>query len=325
MQSTDRRIGRIPTGKTLLSLALAASLLVGLSACSDDEEKKAEDDATTQDAGKRERPDRPAVTAAQPRQAPQVPTVVATADAALIEVLSGKQRTAEERARDQYRHPLETLQFFGIHRGSKVIEIDPGAGWYSAILSPFVHNIGSYSGAVIDETLPGVPEWIAPDNAALKQRFASDRTSYDFKRPILRKYNPDQPVFGTPGSADAVLSFRNAHNWINEGDAPAYFKGFFDVLKSGGTLGIVDHRANPGAATDGSTGYVTEQQIIELATAAGFRMVGKSEINSNPKDTKDYPDGVWTLPPSYALKDQDRAKYAAIGESDRMTIKFVKP
>lgn len=324
MQSNARPFGKTPIARTLLSLALAVGLL-GLGACSDDEEKPAEPDPTAQEAAKPDTPQRRDVTAAPPRQPPQVPTVVATSDAVLIKVLAGAQRTDVERARDQYRHPLETLQFFGITRGSKVVEIDPGAGWYSAVIAPYVHNVGSYSAAVVDESLPGVPEWIAPDNAALKQRFAADRNSYDIKRPIMRKYNPDQPVFGTAASADAVLSFRNAHNWISEGDAPAYFKGFFDVLKPGGTLGIVDHRANPGAATDGSSGYVTEQQIIELATAAGFRMVGKSEINSNPRDTKDYPDGVWTLPPTYALKDQDRAKYAAIGESDRMTIKFVKP
>lgn len=320
MQSTDR-----PFGKTMLSLAFTAALLAGLSACSDSEET-AQTQADAQDKDKSaEKREGPAVTAVQPRQAPQVPIIKATSDGRLEKILVGPQRTDAERARDQYRHPMETLQFFGIDRGKNVIEIDPGAGWYSAILSPMVHSIGSYYAAVVDDTLPGVPAYVATDNAALKQRFVSDRSSYDVKRPVIRKYNPDQPVFGPAASADMVLSFRNAHNWIAEGDAPAYFKGFFDVLKSGGTLGIVDHRANPGPATDGVLGYVTEQQIIELATAAGFRMVGKSEINANPKDTKDYPDGVWTLPPSYALKDVDRAKYAAIGESDRMTIKFVKP
>lgn len=320
MQSTDR-----PSGSTVLSMALAAALLAGgLAACSDDDTPPTETDAQQADKAPATR-DGPAVTAVQPRQPPQVPITQATADSRLEKVLVGPQRTAAERARDQFRHPMETLQFFGIDRGKNIIEIDPGAGWYSAILSPMVKSMGSYYAAVVDDTLPGVPAYVAKDNAALKQRFASDRSSYDATRPLLRKYNPDQPVFGRPGSADMVLSFRNAHNWIAEGNAPAYFKGFFDVLESGGTLGIVDHRANPGPATDGVLGYVTEQQIIELASAAGFRMVGKSEINANPKDTKDYPDGVWTLPPSYALKDKDRAKYAAIGESDRMTLKFVKP
>ena len=132
------------------------------------------------------------------------------------------------------------------------------------------------------------------------------------------------PAFGEPGSADLVLTFRNAHNWIGNGTAPDYFSAFFDVLKSGGVLGVTDHRAK-GDATDGKSGYVTEQQIIGLATAAGFQLVARSEINANPRDTKDHPNGVWTLPPSNNHDAVDAAKYKAIGESDRMTLRFVKP
>jgi predicted methyltransferase len=122
-----------------------------------------------------------------------------------------------------------------------------------------------------------------------------------------------------------VLTFRNVHNWVPAGTAPAYFKAFFDALKPGGVLGVVDHRAKGDAPTDGSTGYVTEQQVIDLATAAGFTLAERSEINANPKDTTDHPKGVWTLPPTLALGDVDKDKYTAIGESDRMTLKFVKP
>lgn len=310
------------SAKPLVSLALCAALLVGLGACSGDEEQAAESQSeANEDAAPKERSGAVAV---QPH-APQIPTVQATADMRLDKVLAGPQRTAEERARDVYRHPKETLQFFGIDRGTRIIEITPGEGWYAAILSPFVKGLGSYTAAVHDENVPGVADYTADQNALLQQRFRSDRNSYDGTRPALYRFNPNQPVLGASGSADAVLSFRNAHNWVAEGTAAAHFKGFFDVLKSGGVLGIVDHRANPGPATDGLSGYVTEQQIIELATAAGFRLAAKSEINANPRDTKDHPEGVWTLPPTYALGDVDRKKYQDIGESDRMTLKFAKP
>lgn len=317
-----------PFGKVIVSIVLIAAVVVGVYSCSGrdaapDATVSAPDAQTTSPSDARDGDGRP-VSAVAPR-APEIPVTVSTAHGKLEKVLAGKQRTAAERARDAYRHPMETLEFFGINRGTRVIEITPGEGWYAAILSPMVKSMGNYVAAVVDENAPGAPDYTADQNAMLQERFRSDRTSYDGTRQLLRRFRPDQPVFGEPGTADMVLSFRNAHNWIAESTAPQHFKAAFDVLKPGGTFGLVDHRANPGAPTDGLSGYVTEQQIIELATTAGFRLAARSEFNANAKDTKDYPDGVWTLPPTYALGDKDRAKYAAIGESDRMTLKFVKP
>ncbi len=237
-------------------------------------------------------------------------------------ILAGPQRTDAERARDQYRHPSETLAFFGIAPGMTVVEITPGNGWYTAVLGPFLKGGGQYVGAVRDETLPGQPGYVARGNAAIEQRFAEFPEAFGGAK--LLRFDPATPAFGEPASADAVLTFRNAHNWIGDGNAQAYFSAFFDVLKPGGTLGVVDHRTL-GEATDGKSGYVTEQQIIDLASAAGFRLVEKSEVNANPKDDRDHSKGVWTLPPTFALGEVDREVYAAIGESDRMTLKFVKP
>lgn len=331
-----------PFGRPLRSLALAAALLTGLAACGGDDEEAKKQQAEAEQpappkpapapvAQERRKPGQsgaglydPAAAAASAQRAAE-PSVTKTSAYARIEkVLIGPQRTAEERARDGYRHPLETLNFFEIDRDHDIIEITPGSGWYAAILSPVVYRIGTYIAAVPDEKVPGQPEYVARLNQQLTDRFAKGYQYYGLPVP-LRRFNPDQPVFGPPASSDMVLSFRNAHNWIEAGTAEAYFHGFFEVLRPGGTLGIVDHRAAEGPATDGSTGYVTEQQIIDLATGAGFRLAARSEINANPKDTRDHPDGVWTLPPSYALGDVDRDKYKAIGESDRMTLKFVKP
>ena len=139
--------------------------------------------------------------------------------------------------------------------------------------------------------------------------------------------DPAAPVFGEPGSADVVLTFRNVHNWVGAGSEAAMFKGFFDVLAPGGVLGVVEHRAAPGKTLEEvkESGYLPEDYVIGLATAAGFVLEEKSEINANPADTKDHPNGVWTLPPGNRHDEADKAKYAAIGESDRMTLRFVKP
>lgn len=277
-------------------------------------------------------PEPAADNAAAPASAPVTDQAVAPLAAAATEevrapdlspILAGAQRTDEERARDQYRHPAETLAFFGITPGMTVVEITPGNGWYTAVLGPLLKDRGQYVGAVRDESLPGQPGYVARGNAAIEQRFAEFPDAFGGAK--LLRFDPAAPAFGEPGSADAVLTFRNAHNWVGDGNADAYFRAFFDVLKSGGTLGVVDHRAAPGEATDGKTGYVTEQQVIDLAVAAGFRLVDQSEINANPQDDHDHPKGVWTLPPTFALGDEDKDVYAAIGESDRMTLKFVKP
>ena len=159
--------------------------------------------------------------------------------------------------------------------------------------------------------------------ASLQALFQANPARFD--RAEVVRYDPAAPNFGEPGSADMVLTFRNVHNWRSSGQAEGMFRGFFDVLRPGGVLGVVEHRANGDVADDDKSGYVGEQQVIALAQAAGFTLDAKSEINANPKDTKDHPNGVWTLPPANNHDDADDAKYQAIGESDRMTLRFVKP
>jgi predicted methyltransferase len=234
-------------------------------------------------------------------------------------VIAGSWRSAPNKARDVYRHPKETLQFFGLQPDKTVIEITPAAGWYTEILAPVLRDNGHYIAAVTDNNAEA-----KQDAAALRAKFAADPAQYG--KATVVGFNPQAPVFGPPGSADMVFTFRNVHNWVQAGTAQAMFKAFYAVLKTGGTLGVEEHRAAPGATLDSvkGTGYLPTEYVIKLATDAGFKLDGQSEINANPKDTKDYPKGVWTLPPTLTLGDQDRAKYLAIGESDRMTLRFVK-
>ena len=232
----------------------------------------------------------------------------------LDQVLAGSWRSAANRSRDVYRHPKATLQFFGVRPDQTVIEITPGGGWYSEILAPLLHDNGHYIAAVP-----------AAADDALRRKFAADAARYGHAQIV--EFDPRAPVFGPPDSADRVLTFRNVHNWVMADTAPAMFKAFHAVLRPGGVLGVVDHRATDDAAlaTVKSSGYLPTRYVVKLATDAGFVLEQGSEINANPRDTKNYPKGVWTLPPTLALGQQDRAKYLAIGESDRMTLRFVKP
>jgi len=242
------------------------------------------------------------------------------------EILNSPWRSEANKARDVYRHPAETLAFFGVTPHSKVIEISPGGGWYADILVPYATKHGSYTGAVNDPASvekESTKAYYTKANKGLTDKFAANPEVFGKAQVLL--FNPAKPMFGKPGSADAVVTFRNVHNWRMGKQAEGMFAGFYDVLKKGGTLGVVEHRAAKDVADDDKSGYVSEAQVIALATQAGFKLVGKSEINANPKDTKDYPGGVWTLPPTYGAGDKDKEKYAAIGESDRMTLKFVKP
>ncbi|WP_233840773.1 methyltransferase [Dyella sp. 2HG41-7] len=235
-------------------------------------------------------------------------------------VIAGSWRSAHNKARDVYRHPKGTLQFFGLQPDETVIEITPAAGWYTEILAPLLRDNGHYIAAV-----PGGNGSEDRQNAdVLRDKFKADPAEYGKASIVV--FNPKTPVFGPPGSADMVLTFRNVHNWAEAGTAEAYFKAFYAVLKPGGTLGVEDHRAAPGASFDAvkSSGYLPTDYVIKLATDAGFKLDEQSEINANPKDTKNYAKGVWTLPPTLTLGDQDRDKYLAIGESDRMTLRFVK-
>jgi predicted methyltransferase len=262
---------------------------------------------------------------AAPGQAAAVPAQ-ADADAALQQAVAGSWRDADNVLRDRYRHPVETLAFFGVKPGQTVIEITPGGGWYAEILAPLLRDDGHYVAAVVDPMAVkegGSRAYQQKSKSGLEAKFAAAPAQFDKAEVVA--YDPNAPVFGAPGSADRVLTFRNVHNWRSNRQAEGMFRGFFAVLKPGGVLGVAEHRANGDVGDDDKSGYVGQQQVIAMAEAAGFKLDAQSEINANPKDTKDYPGGVWTLPPTNKHEDADDAKYRAIGESDRMTLRFVKP
>lgn len=248
-----------------------------------------------------------------------------TLDAAI----AGAWRDPKNAARDAYRHPRDTLRFFEVAPDQTVVEITPGGGgWYSEILAPYLREDGTYIAALVDPA--AVPEGRSRDNQqktmdALKARLAQHPAQFDRAR--IAGFDPKQPVFAAPGTADTVLTFRNVHNWVAGGTVDGYFAAFYAALKPGGTLGVVDHRAKPGTdlETMKKSGYLTEAMVIELATKAGFELEARSEINANPKDTADHPNGVWTLPPTNRHDPEEAQKYQAIGESDRMTLRFRKP
>ncbi len=300
------------------NLPIALAFAVLLAACG---KQGADETAQTAPAAA------PAPKAAAPSDQPATPAAPTSASALigpkLDTVIAGSWRSDKNKARDQYRHPKETLEFFGVKPGDTLIEITPGGGWYTEILAPLLKGNGTYIAAVAK---PKKPEGeAAQDQSGLQKKFADDATEYGEAKTV--EYDGAAPNLGPAGSADVVVSFRNVHNWVSGGTAPTMFKAFFDVLKPGGVLGITDHRAADGADVEKTkdSGYLPTDYVIKLATDAGFRLKAKSEINANPKDTKDYEKGVWTLPPTFELGDKDREKYAAIGESDRMTLKFVKP
>ncbi len=250
---------------------------------------------------------------------------MASATPSLDEVLAGPQRSSENRARDVWRHPSQTLEFFGIKPDQHVVEIWPGGGWYAEILAPYLRGSGQYIAAGFVTGEKDAPEWRIESARALDARFAADPAL--FGKPLVTQLGiPNSWTAAPAGSADLVLTFRNVHNWLKGGYEAQMFKALYEALKPGGTLGVVEHRARPGTSLEKmiASGYVTEAHVIELAKAAGFSLQAKSEINANPKDDTDHPEGVWTLPPTLRLGDKDREKYLAVGESDRMTLRFVK-
>ncbi|KYG66306.1 methyltransferase [Bdellovibrio bacteriovorus] len=237
----------------------------------------------------------------------------------ISEALNSHFRTAGNEKRDQYRHPAETLEFFGLKPDMTVVEISPGAGWYAEILAPYLSTQGKYIAAAVPVSVyAGGQKFL--DWTKSHPELESKITVVDFAPPKMVSIGEDN-------SADMVLTFRNVHNWTSSGGEKEAFKAFFKVLKPGGVLGVVEHRAGKNQKQDKKykSGYVPEKEVIRMAEKAGFKLVAKSEINANPKDTKNYPKGVWTLPPSYAEGDKNRERYAEIGESDRMTLKFMKP
>jgi predicted methyltransferase len=241
----------------------------------------------------------------------------------LTAILAGDQRSPEERARDVYRHPKETLLFFGIRPEMKVLEVWPEPGWYTEILAPLLRAKGTYYAGVIA---------VDPANKHAVQRLEEFRAKLAarpdlYDRAVVVTFPNDVGTAVPAGSLDMVVTFRNIHNWMYQGTAPQMFAAMYQALKPGGILGVVEHRGNPAVPQDpkAKSGYVNEDYAIKLIEAQGFRLEAKSEVNDNPKDTKDYEQGVWTLPPTYRLGAKDHDKYAAIGESDRFTLRFVKP
>ncbi|MBU1619432.1 MAG: methyltransferase [Gammaproteobacteria bacterium] len=238
-------------------------------------------------------------------------------------------RSEDDKARNQYRHPVETLTFFGIKPGLSVLEIWPARGWYTDILAPYLKDQGKLTIAnfrVDDGTMQDdrkifwsrISEKLSQRILKHKEHFGSvEQTEFD---------PPAYMFLGLTRQYDMVLSFRNAHIWNEQGYLLDVFRAVFDVLKPGGVFGIVEHRASRVSEISSSAveGYLDESYVIAVAEHAGFKLQAKSEVNANPKDSKDYPKGVYALPPTLAMGTVDREKYLAIGESDRMTLKFVK-
>ncbi len=237
--------------------------------------------------------------------------------------LNGAHRGEGNAARNEARHPKETLEFFGLEPGMTVMEVSPGGGWYTEVLAPLMKGNGKL-----------VAAHYAPNGGAYSRRSLGG---------FLKKLGDNEEVYGevqvsylqpplqmTPAPANSVdiaVAFRNVHSWMRMNQVEMFFAAIYDALKPGGVFGIVQHRGAPGidVETMKKSAYVTEEQVIEFAELAGFELDGRSEINANARDTKDYPGGVWTLPPVLREGDKDREKYVAIGESDRMTLRFRKP
>ena len=241
------------------------------------------------------------------------------ADPALIAAVADPHRTPANRLRDRYRRPVETLGFFGVTAGQTVVEFLPSGGWYTEILAPLLHAKGHYI-ALAGST--------SKAQAGLTKILAGGGPRYTGATTASIDMATGRSTIA-PRSVDVVLTFRNVHNLIFDGPdtAPRVFAAFFTMLKPGGTLGVVDHHLpeSRNSALEQSSGYLKRSTVMRLATAAGFRLVAESQVNANPKDKADYPKGVWTLPPTLTEGEKDRARYLAIGESDRMTLKFAKP
>jgi len=257
--------------------------------------------------------------------AASLPVTDAATLAAIDRTLSGDHRSAANRARDVYRHPRETLAFFGLRQEMAVMEVWPGGGgWYSEILAPVLHAKGRYVAAGWDPKTK--TKYVQDGLKSFAEKLASRPDLYGKATVTALQYpNEMRPV--PDGSVDMVLTFRNLHNWMAREAAGHMLMAMYSALKPGGILGIVEHRASDAVSQDprAKSGYVREDYVIELANAAGFELIGRSEINANPKDTKDYPQGVWSLPPTFREGDVNRERYAAIGESDRLTLRFRKP
>lgn len=241
------------------------------------------------------------------------------------QAMGGEHRSDKNIARNQYRHPEQTLSFFGLKADMTVVEVWPGGGWYTEILAPTLKDQGQYYAAGFSLVAKRTPNWRKNYQRKFEEKLKQYPNLYS-KTHITDLSIPERPEIAPAGTADLVLTFRNVHNWMKGDYAQDVFNSMFKALKPGGILGVVEHRAKSGTRLEDmiTSGYVTEEHVIKLAKTAGFKLQDKSEVNANLKDSGQHPKGVWTLPPSLRLGEKDREKYLAIGESDRMTLKFIK-
>jgi predicted methyltransferase len=247
----------------------------------------------------------------------------ATGKAAIKAALGGKYRSEKNTSRDKPRHPVETLDFFGFKPTYTVLEFGPGAGWFTELLAPALNKKGKL---IITGSDPNGPADQRSTLGGERQKLALERAPELYSKVEVTYIDFATPSLPQEGTVDLIVCTRELHGMVNRGSLDGWLKEFHAALKPKGVLGIEQHRAKADAVPEESSkkGYLPEKWVIEKVEAAGFKLAGKSEINANPKDTKDYPKGVWTLPPNFAEGDTDKEKYAAIGESDRMTLKFVK-
>ncbi|MFO1327700.1 MAG: methyltransferase domain-containing protein [Rubrivivax sp.] len=242
-------------------------------------------------------------------------------DAALQAAVAGPARSAANRARDGARHPYETLRFFDVRPVHVVLELAPGAGWYTEILAPYLRERGRLIAA--HYARDDAQDYRRRSRAAFDDKLARDPPWYDRVRVVTLTRDATWPEL-EPASVDRVLTFRNLHNWLEDGTLDARLQAFHRVLRPGGVFGVVDHRAAPGTplAQQQRSGYLTEDLVAERLTSAGFAFDASTEVNANPRDTRDHRDGVWSLPPTLRSGDVERARYLAIGESDRFTQRW---
>ncbi|MDH3977077.1 MAG: methyltransferase domain-containing protein [Gammaproteobacteria bacterium] len=251
----------------------------------------------------------------------KAPLSIPAPDQELIAIAAGEHRAADNVARNSWRHPVETLQFFGLEKGMVVAEIWPAGGWYTEVIAPYLQGNGTYVAAHWDPE--SSVEFIRKGVARYQEKLDAHPDLYsDVEMTVLM--HPDNMDFMPDNSVDMIVTFRNVHNWMGRDYADEMLSTLYKVLKPGGILGVVEHRGDPAVPQDpkAASGYVNQDYMVELAEKAGFQLVGGSEINANPLDTKDYEAGVWSLPPT--LRAGDEQRYRDIGESDRFTLKFVK-
>ncbi len=243
-------------------------------------------------------------------------------DPALTRAVANPARDPSFVKRDPYRHPAEELSFFGLKPGMTVVEIWPGGGYWTQILGPYLQGSGHYYAAV---TVPHDNKEDDDITTSWRAKVTADKARYG--SPVITELGKGHYEVAPAGSADLIVTFRNLHNFVSDGYAVEALKGMYAALKPGGILGVEDHRGRNDQPQDpkAKSGYLRQDYAIELARKAGFELVSTSEIDANPKDTKDWPEGVWTLPPTLALGDKDRDKYVAIGEADNFVLKFRKP